>query len=83
MFYVYVLKSCVSTRLYVGYTANLKVRMKQHQNKKVWTTARMGEVELIFYEAFKSKPDALRREKYLKTSKGKSSIKQILRLSLE
>lgn len=36
-------------------------------------------VELVFYEAYRNKYDALRREKYLKTSKGKSTLKNMLR----
>lgn len=80
MFYVYVLRDGKG-RLYIGYTKDLKERIKQHNSGKTWTTARMSDIELIFYEAFKSKLDAMRREKYLKTSKGKSSLQQIIRES--
>jgi predicted GIY-YIG superfamily endonuclease len=34
---------------------------------------------LIFYEAYKNKYDALRREKYLKTTKGRTTLKSMLR----
>jgi len=40
-------------------------------------------VELIFYEAFKSKEDTIRRERYLKSSKGKSTLNLMLRNSLQ
>lgn len=46
------------------------------------TTKRMLPVDLVFYEAFLSKDDALRREKYFKTSKGKGSLRQIIRDSV-
>jgi putative endonuclease len=82
MFYVYVLKD-VTGRLYVGYTHDLKTRIKQHGAGKTWTTHRMKDFELVFYEAYKSKEDAMRREKYFKTSKGKVSLKQIIRESLK
>jgi putative endonuclease len=36
-------------------------------------------LELIFYEAFPNKFDALRRESYFKTSKGKATLKQMLK----
>ena len=81
MFYVYVLKD-LTGRLYVGYTRDLRERLKQHKSGKMWTTKRMKEFELIFYEAFKSKEDAIRRERYFKTSKGKISLKQIIRESI-
>ena len=82
MFYVYVLKSKENGRLYVGQTHNLRQRFHQHREGNVWTTHKMGRLDLIFYEAFKAKSDAIRRERYLKTSKGKSSLRQIIRDSL-
>ena len=81
MFYPYALKD-LTGRLYVGYTHDLRGRLKQHKSGKTWTTKRMKEFELVFYEAFKSKADAIRRERYFKTSKGKISLRQIIRESL-
>jgi len=40
-------------------------------------------VKLIFYECFLAKEDSIRRENYLKTSKGKSTIKLMLRDTLK
>lgn len=82
MHYVYVLQSIIRKNLYVGRSSNLKQRLIQHQNNKVHTTKKFGKIELIFYEAFRNKIDSIRREKYFKTSKGKSSLKQIIRESL-
>ncbi|MEK7193469.1 MAG: GIY-YIG nuclease family protein [Patescibacteria group bacterium] len=82
MFYVYVLKNA-NQRLYVGRTKDLKTRIQQHVDGKNWTTRRMGSIELICYEAFRAESDAIRRERYFKTSKGKSSLKQIIRDSLK
>lgn len=83
MHYVYILRSKKSAKTYTGRTDNLKRRFREHQVGGVWTTKRMQPVELIFYEAFLSKKDSIRRERYLKTTKGKSSLKQILRESLK
>jgi len=83
MFYVYVLQSLLNGRLYVGRTANLKRRFKEHIDAKVWTTSRMLPVKLIFYEAFAVAGDSIRRERYLKTSKGKATLKQMLRESMK
>ena len=82
MFYTYVFRSKTTGKLYAGFSADLKSRVKKHLAKGVYTTKRMGEVELIFYEAFKSKRDAQRREKYLKTTKGKRMLKLMLKESL-
>jgi putative endonuclease len=83
MHYVYILKSKNTNRLYVGRTDDLRRRIKEHKDRKNWTTKRMLPVELIFYEAFTNKQDAIRREKYLKTSKGKSTLKMMLRETLK
>ncbi len=81
MFYVYVLQG--NSKLYVGRTRDLKRRVKEHLLGKTWTTKRLKNLELIFYEAIKSEKDAIRREKYFKTTKGKKSLKLMLRSSLK
>jgi len=83
MYYVYVLKSQVDGKMYVGYTANLRNRLKEHQGGKVISTKSRRPFELIFYEGYKSDEDAKRRERYLKTSNGKSSLRMMLRDSLK
>jgi len=82
MHFVYVLMDGGSGRLYVGQTNDISIRLNQHRSGQTWTTARMNDVRLIFYEAFRAKGDALRRESYFKTSKGKISLRQIIRESL-
>jgi predicted GIY-YIG superfamily endonuclease len=39
--------------------------------------------KMLYYEAHLSKADAVRREQYFKTTKGKSTLRQMLRGSLE
>jgi putative endonuclease len=82
MYYVYVLQSLKNARLYIGRTEDLKIRIGEHHAGKVWTTKRMLPMRLVFYESFLSKQDAVRRERYLKTTKGKSTLKMTLRDSL-
>ncbi|MBI5664309.1 MAG: GIY-YIG nuclease family protein [Nitrospirae bacterium] len=77
--YVYVLYSHKDRRFYIGFTENLKKRYEEHQQRKVFSTAPRLPIELIFYEAYRNKYDALRREKYLKSSKGKTTLKSMLR----
>ena len=83
MFYVYVLKSLRDGKLYIGFTADLTRRIKEHNNGGSKSTKSRRPFELLYYEAHKSKEDARRREKYFKTSKGKSSLKQIIRNSID
>ena len=83
MYYTYVLKSKIDGKLYLGYTENLKRRFTEHNAGEVASTKPRRPFELIFYESFKDIKDAKRREKYFKTTKGKSSLYQILRESLK
>jgi len=69
VFYVYILKLVTNT-YYIGYSASLKERIKEHQEGKVRWTRKLKPIELIYYAAFKSKKKALDFEKYLKTSSG-------------
>lgn len=77
MYYVYALLG-ESGKIYIGYSHNLKARIRKHLLKGVYTTKRYGELRLIFYEAFINKLDAQKREAYLKTTKGKRTLKFML-----
>ena len=76
MYYVYILKSRLDNRLYTGYTSDLKNRLKEHNSGNVQSTKNRRPLELFYYEAYCNKQYALRREKYLKTSKGKNQLKK-------
>ncbi len=71
MFYVYLIKSISSRKIYVGYTNDLRRRLKEHNEMKggKYTTKNKGPFELIYYEAYKSEKDAKRREGALKLHK--------------
>ena len=78
-YYVYVLKSLRKNFLYIGFTTNLKKRFKEHNNKEELSTKHYAPFELIFYEAYRDKKDAKRRERYLKTTKGKTTLRSMLK----
>lgn len=83
MFYVYILISKDNGKIYTGFTHDLKARIRQHFSGDVHTTHRMGEIELIYYEAFNNEKDAREREYYLKTTKGKRTLKLMLKNTFE
>jgi len=66
MFYVYILRSKIDGDLYIGYTGDLKRRFAEHNSGKNRSTKGRIPFELIYYEAYRSKVDAMRREKALK-----------------
>ena len=83
IYYVYALHD--QKKFYIGFTGNLKRRLKEHLGGKVHTTKRYNreKLSLIYAEMFISKKDAERREKYLKTTKGRKRLKLILRETLK
>lgn len=64
--YVYILK-CSNDSLYTGWTTDLQARIKAH-NEGVGAkyTRSHRPVELVYYETFKSRSDALKREAQIK-----------------
>ena len=77
-YYVYVLKSEKDNMNYVGYTNNLKKRVSEHNEGKVESTKNRLPLKLIYYECCLNQLDAIKREKYLKSSWGKRYIKNRL-----
>ena len=77
-FYVYVLRSLTHNFIYIGYTENLKRRLAEHNLGQVVSTKHYHTLELIHYEAYKNQKDAKRREGYLKTSRGKTTLRTML-----
>jgi putative endonuclease len=66
-------------KLYIGYTTDLKARFKKHNAGEVFSTKPYLPWKLIFYEAYPKSSDAKRREMYLKTVKGRTTLKTMLR----
>lgn len=75
MYYVYLIKNNKDRETYIGYTNDLKRRIKEHKDKKP---------ELVYYEAYKSEKDARLREMKLK-QRGQTvrRLKEKLKNSLE
>jgi putative endonuclease len=73
--YVYVLRSVSDHGFYIGYSANLRKRFKQHVQGDSFATSYRGPWELIYYEAYVDQADSLGREKYLKSGAGRRFLK--------
>jgi putative endonuclease len=80
---VYVLQSEKDLLLYHGFTTNLENRIEDHNAGKTISTSKRRPLRLVYCEFFMSKTDALRREKYFKTTAGKRMLKLLLRDTLE
>jgi putative endonuclease len=83
MFYVYILKSRKDASHYIGFTVDLRARISKHNQGLVRSTKNLQPLILVYYEAYRSKTDALIREKRLKRfAKGFASLKGRLKNSL-
>ena len=75
MYYTYILFSQKDGKLYIGYTLDLKARIKKHSSGYVLATNNRRPLELIYYESYITQSDAKRREKFLKGGKGREELK--------
>jgi putative endonuclease len=82
MYYVYVLLSLKDRKLYVGYTADINRRLKDHFEGKSIATKDRRPLKLLYYEAYLEEFEAKRREKYLKGGNGRSQLKIQLTMTL-
>ena len=71
MFYVYVLRSESDSGFYIGFSTNLRARLRQHQDGESLATSHRGPWKLIYYEAYTEREDAEGREKFLKSGAGR------------
>ena len=73
MYYVYLLKSeSFFDKTYIGYTKNLKIRLKKHNAGGSIYTAKYKPWKLNAYFAFEKESTAIRFEKYLKSNSGRA-----------
>ena len=69
-YYVYMLKSLEEkTVTYVGYTSDIKKRIKLHNLGKGAKFTRGRQWKLIYKEKFNSKKEAISREYYIKKNR--------------
>lgn len=84
MFYVYILKSVKDKQLYLGYTNDLRRRVKEHNSKLNISTRSRTPFKLVYYEAYTSREDAVHREHNLKLrAKSLRQLKLRIKKSLE
>ncbi len=76
MFYTYILFNSVTNRYYIGYTPDLKNRVRTHLSGQVKSTKSDLHYRLVWYCAFEEQSMALDFEKYLKSGSGIAVMKK-------
>jgi putative endonuclease len=79
VFYVYVLRSESDSGFYIGFSTNLRARLRHHQDGESFATFHRGPWKLIYYEAYTEREDAEGREKFLKSGAGRRFLRTQLR----
>jgi len=83
MYYVYLIKSKKLDFAYIGSTPDLKKRLSDHNSCREQSTKFYAPFNLVYYEAYLDKYDALEREKKLKHHGGAiGHLKKRLRHSM-
>jgi putative endonuclease len=76
MYFVYILFSIPSGKTYVGFTNNVERRLQEHNvTESSGFTLRYRPWTLIRKEEYATKQEAMAREQFLKTGRGRDEIK--------
>jgi len=77
MFYVYIIQSVnFQKEHYVGYSEDLKSRIKTHNSGGSTHTSKFRPWKLVCYLGFKKEKSAKQFENYLKTGSGRAFLKK-------
>ncbi|HET6994959.1 MAG TPA: GIY-YIG nuclease family protein [Chitinophagaceae bacterium] len=79
MFNVYVLYSESFKKIYIGFTSDINARLKSHNELSIkgWTI-KYRPWKLVYTENFGIKAQATKREKQLKTARGREFLWQMI-----
>jgi len=78
VYYVYILQSLKTGKLYIGHTDNLARRLEEHNSG--WGskyTRQNGPWKLVYSENHSDRSSAAKRERYLKSTKGSYEKKKL------
>ena len=73
-FYVYILQSLKDFSFYVGQCNDLDYRMSKHADGQSKYTASKRPLRLVYFEVYKTRNEAIAREREIKRKKSKQYI---------
>jgi putative endonuclease len=78
VFYVYILQSLKTEQLYIGHTDNVARRLEEHNTGRGGKYSRQnGPWKLVYSEQHSGRSSAIKRERYLKSTRGSQEKKQL------
>jgi putative endonuclease len=78
MYYTYILYSKSLGKYYVGYTHDLNLRLERHNSSWGKFSSRGIPWNLMYYESFENKSDAIKRENEIKRKKDRLYIERLI-----
>ncbi len=78
MYYTYILQSKKDNKLYIGQTNNIEDRIDRHNRGEVSSTKSRRPLKLLASKEFKTRAEAMKMEKYLKSLKGGNEFKKFI-----
>jgi putative endonuclease len=78
MFYVYILKSEINGKCYIGSTRGLENRLKAHNAGKIRSTKAFVPYKVIYKETYSTYTEARRREIYIKKRKSRKYLERVI-----
>ncbi len=79
MYYAYILRSLSNGSYYKGHCEHLEKRLKEHNDRRTTSTARYSPWEIVYFEEFGTRQEAIIREKFFKTASGRRYLKHLLK----
>ena len=77
MFHVYVLRSEKTGRRYIGSSQDIESRLGEHNSGQSLATKHGIPWRLVHQEHFPTRAEAVRRERFYKTGKGRDFLDQL------
>ena len=78
MFHTYILYSQTGNRYYVGYCADVAIRLERHNSGSVTATKPYIPYALKAYKSFQTKLEAMREEARLKKKKSRKYLEYLI-----
>ncbi len=78
-YFTYILKSTIVDRFYIGSTSNLENRLTHHNSGHSRSTKAYIPWEIVYFEEYKTKSEAIRREYALKRIRNTETLLKIIK----
>jgi putative endonuclease len=80
-YYVYIIQSAKDGRYYVGSTQDIEARVARHNQGRSKYTRNRGPWEVVYFEEYSRRADAVKREKVIKNRKRRDYINRLVSAS--